>query len=80
MFSPGACCRSGSFSYPSGSTGRTETLEQRGASILFDQLTDGHPYPCPLCRLPESGGFCPGPIYKLPALRGVLGNPLFPPT
>lgn len=47
------------------------------AWILFKRPITGPP--CPLCWLPESGGFCPGPIYKLPVLCKVLGDPLISP-
>lgn len=53
-----------------------EHLRGPRAWILFRCPIAGPP--CPLCWLPESGGFCPGPIYKLPVLCKVLGDPLFP--
>lgn len=37
------------------------------ARILFNPLMDSPCCPYPLSWFPESGGFCPGPIFKHPA-------------
>lgn len=55
------------------------TLEQWQGRVLFNQLIDGHCCLCPLYWLPESGGLCPGLMYKLSGSLRSAWRPSPPP-